>query len=520
MISGGLVFEDLRSPYLGSDPFPFPILEPVHDAHLPPSTPPLDLSQFPATIDTIFLSDHSPNLEFSYHSPPVSPLSPCLVFPHPHPQPPYNPHPTSPHSPYSSYSPPSPHSIANTTMTELTQLSPDLSWDSLHDSPLTSHHDSHMTSHHDNSSQTYHNQSPHNHCLTHHPMQDILSSALVLNDITYDVENTFENVPNDNFLLQPYYKDLYQEGRDDFSRRYDYDQPQPPFSVSYMGQDTAYHPKEMQGTNNYYGLDKSDTYSLIASECAELVPSLVDHPTPHEVEWCENTSQHRAKLADNLLLMSTLPEKPPEKMQKNLRLGPNTRCFNCGTNKTSLWRRARDAAGSPICNACGLYEKLHDTCRPLEMRKDSVQPRKRKQPSQGRKRRNKNQNKGKDQNESKAVSETAIPPLPTLQPVPSKPTTNIKATGLFNTQNFNPKTFPFNTLRLPPPMKKDFKKENEEKVFITDAEAEKGIAPLEISRGMRSYSCMSEECKNLHFSSLEGPNSVKEHIARHHREKI
>ena len=158
--------------------------------------------------------------------------------------------------------------------------------------------------------------------------------------------------------------------------------------------------------------EKADSNCLIATGCEELVPTLVDDPPTQHVEWCENTSQHRSKLADNLLLMSTLPDKPPEKMvtckviisiyltgsifqQKNLRLGPHTRCLNCGTNKTSLWRRARDSAGSPICNACGLYEKLHDTSRPLEMRKDSVQKRKRKQPSQGRKGRCTNLNKSK-----------------------------------------------------------------------------------------------------------------------------
>ena len=53
----------------------------------------------------------------------------------------------------------------------------------------------------------------------------------------------------------------------------------------------------------------------------------------------------------------------------------------------------------------------------------------------------------------------------------------------------------------------------EEKVFITDAEAQVGIPPQEISLGMRSYSCSSEECKNLHFSSFEGPNSVKGYMA-------
>ncbi|XP_047221924.1 cyclin-dependent kinase 20 isoform X2 [Girardinichthys multiradiatus] len=38
-----------------------------------------------------------------------------------------------------------------------------------------------------------------------------------------------------------------------------------------------------------------------------------------------------------------------------------TRCSNCETETTSLWRR--NAAGEPVCNACGLYYKLHQCSR-------------------------------------------------------------------------------------------------------------------------------------------------------------
>ncbi|XP_021168337.2 GATA-binding factor 2 [Fundulus heteroclitus] len=53
-----------------------------------------------------------------------------------------------------------------------------------------------------------------------------------------------------------------------------------------------------------------------------------------------------------------------------------TRCSNCETETTSLWRR--NAAGEPVCNACGLYYKLHQIQRPLVLKKEEIQTRRRK----------------------------------------------------------------------------------------------------------------------------------------------
>ncbi|CAG8587718.1 16446_t:CDS:2, partial [Racocetra fulgida] len=45
----------------------------------------------------------------------------------------------------------------------------------------------------------------------------------------------------------------------------------------------------------------------------------------------------------------------------------NVECYNCGVNKTPLWRRTPDRMHS-LCNACGLYYKQYNTHRPLHVR--------------------------------------------------------------------------------------------------------------------------------------------------------
>ncbi|XP_053569105.1 transcription factor GATA-6 [Bombina bombina] len=66
--------------------------------------------------------------------------------------------------------------------------------------------------------------------------------------------------------------------------------------------------------------------------------------------------------------------KPQKRVPSSRRIGLS--CANCHTSTTTLWRR--NTEGEPVCNACGLYMKLHGVPRPLAMKKEGIQTRKRK----------------------------------------------------------------------------------------------------------------------------------------------
>jgi len=75
--------------------------------------------------------------------------------------------------------------------------------------------------------------------------------------------------------------------------------------------------------------------------------------------------------------------KPKRRLSSTKREG--TSCTNCGTTTTTLWRR--NTNGEPVCNACGLYHKLHNIPRPTALKKENIQTRNRKLSTKSKKKR-------------------------------------------------------------------------------------------------------------------------------------
>jgi len=74
---------------------------------------------------------------------------------------------------------------------------------------------------------------------------------------------------------------------------------------------------------------------------------------------------------------SVVPSRPssPGGSKNGENNGIPTTCTNCFTQTTPLWRR--NPEGHPLCNACGLFLKLHGVVRPLSLKTDVIKKRNR-----------------------------------------------------------------------------------------------------------------------------------------------
>ncbi|XP_043283394.1 transcriptional regulatory protein GAT1-like isoform X2 [Venturia canescens] len=105
-------------------------------------------------------------------------------------------------------------------------------------------------------------------------------------------------------------------------------------------------------------------------------------PTSPELMNYQQESSEEQQAQDFTAWSSKMKRKIDDNKQQNYDQhgGNSTKkvdmsCTNCGTMTTTIWRR--NMKGEMVCNACGLYYKLHGVNRPVTMRRDTIHTRRR-----------------------------------------------------------------------------------------------------------------------------------------------
>ncbi|XP_076053804.1 uncharacterized protein LOC143032739 isoform X1 [Oratosquilla oratoria] len=166
-----------------------------------------------------------------------------------------------------------------------------------------------------------------------------------------------------------------------------------PLGASSLSRSSSSLPYTIDMSSSWAGIDPYSSH--IRNIKALLAPPRVRETLSAESYWdrrqCVNCGQQETPLwrrdagghplcnACGLYHKMNGINRPPNKDTSRRYSGTRRSgqiCSNCQTTVTSLWRR--NAEGGPVCNACGLYYKLHNVNRPLSMRKETLTSRKRK----------------------------------------------------------------------------------------------------------------------------------------------
>ncbi|EGW31076.1 uncharacterized protein SPAPADRAFT_156732 [Spathaspora passalidarum NRRL Y-27907] len=119
-----------------------------------------------------------------------------------------------------------------------------------------------------------------------------------------------------------------------------------------------------------------DAFIKPKSNLTSSLNKLNNRPSVQPTPIKSNTSPTSSTASTPISSSAPIAGQPPAAATATAAAAANqkpTECYNCKTLKTPLWRK--DAEGNTLCNACGLFYKLHGTTRPLSLKTDVIKKR-------------------------------------------------------------------------------------------------------------------------------------------------
>ncbi|XP_053961329.1 myb-like protein Q [Anastrepha ludens] len=153
----------------------------------------------------------------------------------------------------------------------------------------------------------------------------------------------------------------------------------PPPATAISAENVPEEPMALLKNDNINKLCRRKQTCPTKNDAIEQLPNVMA-VNAQNLELNVSTHNHVAVAAAAAAAAASMQDK---KNNKNISAGAagiinnpkDMSCSNCGTLTTTIWRRS--IRGEMVCNACGLYFKLHGVNRPHSMRRDTIHTRRR-----------------------------------------------------------------------------------------------------------------------------------------------